>query len=188
MAAGLEEYGWVVDFLPEGRSSERSSGPLAQLVGEQFFTLFEVSIKPSASLNFGQRVYIGKEQRDEVDRIKRRIDFSELTASSKSELSSVLKKIILQRQDHFINFFNKAGPLSVRLHQLELISGIGKKHLNQILEAREQKPFDNFDDMKKRVPLLPDPAQIVVGRISEELEGNQQHYLFVRPPKKENRY
>lgn len=188
MAAGLEEYGWVVDFLPKGRSSERTPGPLAQLIGERFFTLFEVTVKPSISLNFGQRVYIGKEERDEVDRIKKRVEYDELTSTARSELSTVLKKIILDRQEHFINFFNKAGPMSVRLHQLELISGIGKKHLNQILQAREQKPFDDFEDMKKRVPLLPDPAQIVVGRILEELEGKQQHYLFVRPPKKENRY
>ena len=74
----------------------------------------------------------------------------------------------------------------MRLHQMELIHGIGKKHLAQILEQREIKPFESFADLKARVSLLPDPVQILSGRIVQELEGNAQNFLFVRPPKKED--
>ena len=188
MQVEREEYAWVVDFLPKGRSSERAPEPLAQLIGEKFFTLFEVTVKPDITLQFGQRVYLGKEERPEVERIRKRIGYEELTSTAKTEAPQALKKIIGEREADFVKFFNKAGPLSVRLHQLELIHGIGKKHLTQILDAREKELFSSFEDIKKRVPLLPDPVQIIAGRIMQELEGKEQNYLFVRPPKKESEY
>ena len=186
MQVEREEYAWVVDFLPKGRSSERAPEALAQLIGEKYFTLFEVTIKPDVTIQFGRRVYLGKEERPEVERIRKRIGYDELTSTSKTEAPSALKKIIESREADFVNFFNKAGPLSVRLHQLELIHGIGKKHLTQILEAREKTPFESLEDIKKRVPLLPDPVQIVAGRILQELGGKEQNYLFVRPPKRDD--
>lgn len=188
MGSEREEYGWVVDFLPNGRSNERAPEPIAQVVGETYFTLFEVSTKPAIALSFGQRVYLGKDERPEIERIRKRIDFNELTPTARNELPIILRKIVSTREADFVAFFNKAGPLSVRLHQLELIHGIGKKHMAQILEAREQKPFESFDDIKARVPLLADPVQIFVGRIVQELEGNIQNHLFVRPPKKDEPY
>ncbi|PIT84586.1 DUF655 domain-containing protein [Candidatus Micrarchaeota archaeon CG10_big_fil_rev_8_21_14_0_10_45_29] len=188
MVQEREEHGWVLDFLPTGRSSERAPEPIAQLVGEKYFTLFEVTTKPNITLSFGQRVYLGKEERPEVERIRKRIDYPELTSASRSELVQVLRKIVESREADFVNFFNKAGPLSIRLHQLELIHGIGKKHLAQILEKRQEKPFDNFADLRERVTLLPDPVQIIVGRIRQELEGSEQNFLFVRPPKKDDGY
>lgn len=179
----LEEYGWVIDFLPRGRSDERMPEPSAQLVGEHYFTLFEVTIKPAIRLDLGRRIYIGKGERAEVDRIRKRIAYDDLSATSRSELNATLSRIVKAKEAEFINFFNKAGPLSVRLHQLELLHGIGKKHLAQILAARDSKLFENFEDLRARVPLLPDPVQLAAGRILEELSGKPQHYLFVRPPR-----
>ncbi len=177
-----EEYAWVIDFLPGGRSDQRAGEPIAQLLGEHFFTLFEVSVKPGKTLTFGQRIYIGPAEREEVERIRKRLTYDELTGTARTELSNCLGKILHYREAEFMSFFNKAGPLSVRLHQLELINGIGKRHLLQILEARETKPFENFADLHARLPLMPDPAQLLVNRILEEMQGKVQHYLFVRPP------
>ena len=176
MQVEREEYAWVVDFLPSGRSSERAPEAIAQLIGERFFTLFEVSIKPDIQVQFCQRIYLGKDERPEVERIRKRIVYDELTSTARTEAPSALKKIIESRESDFINFFNKSGPLSVRLHQLELLHGIGKKHLAQILEAREQKQFANFEDLRARVPLLPDPVQLIAGRVLQELEGKEQNY------------
>lgn len=178
----MEEYGLVVDFLPKGRANERISEPVAQIVGEGHFTLLEVTVKQGISLQLGQRIYSGRDARPEVERIRKRIDYNELTATGRSELPHVVKQIIAAKEKEFVNFFNKAGPMSIRLHQLELLHGIGKKHLGQILDARDEKQFENFADIHARVPLLPDPSGIIVTRVMEELEGKPVHYLFVRPP------
>jgi putative nucleotide binding protein len=178
----MEVYARVIDFMPDGRATDRLREPLAQLLGEKYFTLLEVSIKRGATCSLGQRLCIGKEGREEVEKIKKRLDYQELSATSRSELQIVARNIIAEREADFVNFFNKAGPISMRLHQLELLSGIGKKHLQEILDAREGKPFESFKDIQSRVTLLPDPANLLLSRINEELQGASKYYLFVRPP------
>jgi len=180
----MEMYARVIDFMPDGRPADRMREPVAQLVGEKYFTLLEVSIVRGSTCTLGQRVCIGKEGRVEVEKIKKRLDFQELSATSRSELSIVARNIIAEREADFVTFFNKAGPISMRLHQLELLSGIGKKHLQEILDAREDKPFESFKDIQSRVTLLPDPSNLIVSRVNEELGGDSKYYLFVRPPSK----
>jgi putative nucleotide binding protein len=180
----MEEYGRVIDFMPDGRSSDRMREPLAQLMGEKYFTILEVSIKRDAKVALGQRLYIGKDARQEVEKIKKRLEFFELTATAKNELHAVAKQIVMDREADFVTFFNKAGPISMRLHQVELLPGIGKKHLAEILDARNEKPFESFADIQSRVALLPDPTSLIITRINEELAGSSKHYLFVRPPAK----
>src|SRR3989338_11574394 len=137
MIMEMEEHGRVIDFWPEGKSSEREREPTAQLLGEKYFTLLEVAIKKDVKLSLGQKLYIGKDERPEVEKIKRRIEFNDLTATARNEMPLVAKQIIHDREAEFVGLFNKAGPISMRLHQLELLPGIGKKHLKEILDARE---------------------------------------------------
>ncbi len=178
----MEEYARVIDFLPDGRPADREREPLAQLMGEKYFTLLEVSIKRGVQVTLGQRIYIGKDAREHVEKIKRRIEFNDLTATARNELPLVGKNVIQDREAEFVTMFNKAGPISIRLHQLELLPGIGKKHLKEILEARETKPFESFKDMQSRVPLLPDPVNLIQTRIADEITGTTKNFLFVRPP------
>lgn len=189
----MEENARVIDFLPEGRSNEREREPTAQLLGEKYFTLLEVAVKKGVNVSLGQRLYIGKDERAEVEKIKRRIEFQDLTATARNETPLVARQIIHDREAEFVGFFNKAGPISIRLHQLELLPGIGKKHLKEILDARDTKQFESFKDIQQRVTLLPEPANLVFTRISEELQGDSKYYLFVRPPSRhfedgQNRY
>lgn len=78
-----------------------------------------------------------------------------------------------------VEFFNKAQPLSTRMHQLELLPGVGKKHMWQIVEERHGEPFTSFEDIKKRVKLMPDPKKTIIRRILAELEGTEKYHLFV---------
>ncbi len=178
----MEDYGYVLDFLPTGKSNDRYKEPVAQIIGTKFFKLLEVTIKPDHIVRLEQKVNIGKTNRVEVDRIKTRMPVSELSNTSRAELTPVLKKIVMERELDFVSFFNKCGSISIRLHQLELLPGIGKKHLEEILSERENLPFVSFEDIKTRVPLLTDPASIIVQRINNEITGIEKHYLFVKPP------
>ena len=65
------------------------------------------------------------------------------------------------------------------MHSLELLPGLGKKHMWQILEERRGEPFKDFDDLKKRVKLIPDPEKIIIRRILKELEREEKHYIFL---------
>ena len=65
------------------------------------------------------------------------------------------------------------------MHQLELLPGMGKKHMWEIIEARKE-PFKNFDDIKKRIKLMPDPKKLIVKRILAEISGTEKHRIFAK--------
>ncbi len=178
-----EDFALVLDYMPKGRSTSFKEEPLAQVIGERYFTILEVV--PKAELKVMERVYIGKDERDKIEFIRKRIDFSELTPNAQAEIENAIEKIIEADKKRFVDFFNNSSAITIRRHQLELLPSLGKKHMNDILREREVKQFESFEDLKKRVPLMPDPKKTVVRRILEELrEKDLKHYLFARPPKK----
>jgi putative nucleotide binding protein len=169
----------VLDFLPRGHATGRQE-PLAQVIGDKYFSLLEVVVRRDITLKSGDKVYIGDSKRDHIDHIKRRIVVNDLTTFARSELSFVVEKLVKENEPKFVDFFNKAQPISTRLHQLELLPGIGKKHLWDIIDERKKGPFTSFEDVKKRIKLMPDPLNSIVKRIMEELEDENVRYkLFV---------
>jgi len=179
---------WVIvlDFLPSGHPGHGKPEPLAQAIGEKYFSLLEIVPRNDVKLTLGDRVYVGDGTRDKIKYIKRSISMTELTAFSRSELEEVVKDLVREEEERFIEFFNQAGPISTRMHSLELLPGVGKKHMWELLGARKEKLFDNYEDLKKRVPLLPDPEKMVVKRIMVELKGDDpRHRLFALHRKRE---
>ena len=178
-----EEKVLVLDFLPNGypldpRPTHKKTA-IVQAVGKDHFTLLELVPKKGTTLKLMQELYIGPDKRDEIQHIVGRLPMHKLTGTAKQELEFVIKEIVHTNQTKFIEFFNKAQPLSTRMHQLELLPGLGKKHMWEIIEAREEKLFENFADIKTRVKLMPDPEKTVVKRIISELEGNEKYHIFV---------
>lgn len=181
-----EDYAVVLDYLQHGKSTvSYKAEPVAQVLGTKFFTMLEVV--PKVELKVQEKVYIGKDARDKIDYIKRRIEFKELTSTSSSELEKTIERIVLEDKEKFLDFFNNSRPLSLRMHQLELLPGLGRKHTADLLLEREKKPFESFEDIAQRIKLMPDPVKIVVKRILDELEdAGQKHFLFARPPIKDD--
>jgi putative nucleotide binding protein len=176
-----EEYAIVLDFLSTGKSFSGRSEPIAQLIGEEWFTLLEAVPKPDVKLTPGERVYIGKAERDKISLIKTRITYNELTEHGKSELPVTIMRIVKEHEQRFVDVFNNAGPLNIREHSLELLPGIGKKHMDAILKARTEKKFESFKDITDRVSLMQDPAKLITDRIVEELLGTGRFYMFTKP-------
>jgi putative nucleotide binding protein len=184
MEKRYEEYAYILDFLSHGRAGIRPgyrAGAVVQVVGEAFFTLLEAIVKEGLVLKPQDRVYVGKDRREEITYIIGRVGFDELTANAKMELPSIIEKIVLRRESWFVNFFNTAHAITPRMHAMELVPGIGKKYMWQIINERERKPFESFEDLQKRTS-IPDPAKLVTKRIVEELSGDSKYRLFTRAP------
>ncbi|HID60607.1 MAG TPA: DUF655 domain-containing protein [Hadesarchaea archaeon] len=181
-----EDRGIVLDFLPQGHPGDprpvHLKEPVAQILGDTFFTLLEVVPLKGVTLTPHELVFIGKGERDKVERIKRRIGYGELTAAAKAELPTAIEKLVSKSPERFIEFFNRAAPLTTRFHQLELIPGIGKKLMWAVIEERKKGPFADFEDLEKRVKGLVNPKSNVAKRIDIELRGDDKYRLFVRPP------
>ncbi|MDE1810505.1 MAG: DUF655 domain-containing protein [Candidatus Micrarchaeota archaeon] len=182
-----EENAFVLDFMLSGKSFSNRPEPIAQLLGETQFTLLEATPKPNVTLTLGERVYIGKEEREKIMLIKSRVSYSELTQTAKNELPNVVARVVKANEQRFVDVFNTAGPLNIRQHALELLPGVGKRHLESILKAREEKKFESFADISARVPLLQDPAKLVADRIISELMGDERFYMFTKPYRRDFR-
>jgi len=175
-----EEKAIILDYLPYGYPLDKKTMPLAQAIGEQNLTLLELVPRRGIKLEPREEVYIGEGKRDKIYFIRGKLPFNKITESAKEVLKEQLEKQILNNEKKFTDFFNNAQPINTRLHQLELLPGFGAKHTEAILEERKNKPFENFEDLKKRVKNLPDPKITVVKRIMEELEGKERHLLFIQ--------
>jgi putative nucleotide binding protein len=183
---GLEEYAYVLDFLSTGKSFSPKPEPIVQLLGENKFTLLE-AVPKVMELKVKERVYIGKGDRDKIALIKARIIYNDLTQAAKNELPIAITDIIKANEPKFVGVFNTASSLNIRMHSLELLPGVGKKHLSAILKAREEKEFANFQDISERVALLQDPIKLLTERVIAELKGDSRFYLLTRPYVKEVR-
>jgi len=179
MNMAKDEYMIILDFFLHGKPGDRKSEPVAQGIGEKFFSLLEIVIKEGEQLKAGDRVYVGEEKWDKVKYIRDRINYGDLTNYAKSELENIVLNLINGDEQRFVNFFNKSMPLTTRSHSLELLPGIGKKHLWQILSQRKSAPFTSFKDLQERVEMLPDPKKMIVRRVINELEEKDRHRLFV---------
>ena len=174
-----DDYAIVLDFLPHGKATDRRAEPLAQAIGDKFFNLLELVTKEGLAIKVGDRLYIGDDKREQVEYIRGRIGYLDLTNYSKGELERIITDIVNGDEKRFVGFFNAAGPITTRLHSLELLPSIGKKHMWEIIEERKKKPFDTFAELQQRVEMLPDPKRIIIRRIIDELEGKDRHRLFV---------
>ena len=178
-----EEIAIVLDFLPNGYPFDDRptyvKSAIAQAIGKEKFVLLELVPKKEVHLQPHEEVYIGEGKRDKIHHIVGKLVLNKLTKTAQAELEHVIKDIINKNEKKFVDFFNNAQPLSTRMHQLELLPGLGKKHMWQVIESRKEKPFESFKDLKERVKLMPDPEKVVVRRILQELEGAEKHKLFV---------
>ncbi|MEM1584175.1 MAG: DUF655 domain-containing protein [Nitrososphaerota archaeon] len=183
-----EDFAYVLDIFSPQRQLLQHGIPIgrhesiAQLLGEQFFTLLEAAINEKHKPMISIRIYIGRDIPKNILRIIRRIRYDELTQNAKNELPNVIRKIVETDEARFIDFFNNSTPVTPRMHALELIPGIGKKIAMKILEEREVQPFVSYEDLRKRVGLQ-DPVKALVNRILYELMNTEERYrMFVREP------
>ncbi|MFB6172519.1 MAG: DUF655 domain-containing protein [Haloarculaceae archaeon] len=166
----------VLDYLPHGRPGDDrpqyQKEPLAYALDVSEFGLYAVTLADDEKLTIGGRFDLTA---DGVRRA-RRVDVDDLSGGARSELEYAVEEIVDEDERRFVDFYNDAQPITLRLHQLDLLPGIGKKLRNGILDERKQRPFESFEDVDERVSGLHDPRGILVDRILEELREDDLKY------------
>jgi len=168
-----EEYAIILDYLP--------SQGYAYALGTKYFLLLKLKPKPDYSPAPLDIVYIGPGKRDKILSIIGKASYDELTEFAKEQLREALRRIVKEREKDFVNFFNTAGPITLRLHALELLEGIGKKLVEEIVEERSKKPFESFKDIEERIPKIKNVVDLIVDRIIDELQCKDRYHLFTPP-------
>jgi len=165
----MEEYAYVLDL-------KISDNNLVYLIGEKYYTLLTTLVKKNAKIKIGDRVYIGGvlEKRDVIEKIKYRISYGDLTEGAKLNLKDVLKIMISNNQQPFINFLNNAKLVNPRIHQLDFLPHIGSKSRELIISNR---PYSSFEDFKNKTKL--DPLEIFSEKLVREISDRDLVKFFV---------
>jgi putative nucleotide binding protein len=176
-----EEFAYVLDYMPRGKSVviKGREGPVVQAIGEERLTLLELLAMENQGFESGEKVKIGKEGREKIVSVLGKLTYEELTPEAKGSLPAVAERLVNQNEAKYVSYFNELQPLTPRLHGLELIPGIGKTFMKEIVDMREKQPFKSFEDVQTRVGLR-DPAKMIAKRIVEELSGDTRVGIFVK--------
>ncbi len=141
--------------------------------------MLEAELKIGATVLVHERIYIGRDRREKIDRILTRISYEQLTANAKAEIVPLIAELVKTQEKRFVDFFNNSQPVTPRMHSLELLPGIGKKSMWQVVNMRERKPFASYKDIQERTGLS-DIPKITSKRIIEELSTDSKYRLFTR--------
>lgn len=182
----MEDFAYILDYLPKGRPDDpRRRDPVAYGLGEKNFVLLEIVPRPNVTMLVGDRVALQRDVPDSpVDHVRGRVRFEEMTHAAQSELPFVIEQAVKAQEERFLRFYNDAGPITLRMHQLELLPGLGKKLMMAILDEKKKGgPFKGFRDMDTRVKALHAPEKLIANRILGEIQNpSEKYHLFALPP------
>lgn len=185
-----EEEAIVLEVMSPDVSRRRgkySDAHIVQAVGTSWFTLLELIPEDPNVVMLGDRIKLGKEERNKIETIIGRIGYDDLTRVAEIQLEDTIEKIIEEEADRFVNWLNKSTPISLRLHSLHLIKGIGPKSLQKILGERKVKDFESYEDFEERTS-IGNIKGLLKSRILDELtDETEKYHLFTRVYKKERR-
>ncbi|ELY57919.1 DUF655 domain-containing protein [Natronococcus jeotgali] len=170
----------VLDYLAHGLSDDGrpqyAKSPAGYALDVEDFRLYQVAFDEDTRLTIGSEVVIEPTaERDAVVECQE-VEYEELSSGAQTELEYVVEDLVEENEQRFVDFYNDAQPITLRLHQLNLLPGIGKKLRNGILEERKRKPFESFEELSERVSGLHDPGDVLVERILEELRDDDLKY------------
>ena len=176
-----EEHAYVLDFNSRGKSStvKGRDGIIITGIGEDRLTILEILGVPNSTFEIGEKIYIGKEGRTKVLSVLGKLDYEHISSSAQSELQTVVENIVSENESRFVDYLNNAQPLTPRIHALELIPGIGKTYMKIMLEERDNKKFESYDDLQQRVGFK-EPIKHISERIMDEITGESRMNLFVK--------
>lgn len=176
-----EEFAFILDYRPNSRSSliKGRDGTIIQGIGLNHLTLLEILGSTDKSFTIGEKIGIGKDGRSKVISVLGKLLYSNLTSDSVHSLSEILETIVSTDETFYVNFFNDSQALTPRLHSLEVIPGIGKTLLSQILKERDIDRFSSFSDLQERIHIR-NPSKLVARRLFDELSGHTKLNIFVR--------
>jgi len=179
----------ILDLLLHGHPEEDrpswAKKPIAQVLTFPDFVLYEVKINKNSDIKVQeQKTYEGFLNENKLREVLKKIDFNDLTSTSKALILPILEKEVLKYEEEFINFFNNSTSITPRMHALKLLPGIGQKHMWEILEARERQKFVTFQDISDRTSIS-NPAKLISQRIIKELQRDVKYYLFSKTQKYE---
>ena len=74
--------------------------------------------------DLAEKLYIGKGKREKVEFVSKMLKYDQLTPTAKTELLHVIKEAVKAQEERFVEFLNNCGPITNRMHTLQLLPGV----------------------------------------------------------------
>lgn len=179
----------ILDLLMHGHPEEDrpswAKTAIAQVLTFPDFVLYEVKVNKNSAIQVQEKkTYEEFLNEDKLREVLKKINFDELTNTSKAMIQPILEKEVLNYEEEFINFFNNSTSITPRMHALKLLPGIGQKLMWEIIETRQRQKFVTFQDISDRTSIST-PTKIIAQRIIKELQRDVKYYLFSKTQKYE---
>jgi putative nucleotide binding protein len=180
----------IIDLLLHGHPEEDkpswSKTPIAQVITFPDFVLYEVKMNRDSDIRVQEKAtYEEFVRQNKLRDVIKKIDYKDLTNTSKALLQPILEQEVMNFEEQFINFFNNSTSITPRMHALKLLPGVGQKHMWEILNARNRQKFTTFQDISDRTSIS-NPSKLIAQRIIKELQREGvKYYIFSKTQKYE---
>ena len=181
-----ERSALILDILENttNRKDKHKGKTIIQALGTTYLTLLEIIPINASSLTLMDEILLDKEHRSNVQTIIGRIPYDSLTNVAQVQLEDAITKIVEDNEARYVEWLNKAPPINIRLHSLQVIKGIGPKAMSSIIQSRKEEEFSSFKNFEERTGVK-DIKDLIINRIQIEItDDTERHHLFSRPPPK----
>ena len=180
----------ILDLLLHGHPEEDkpswSKIPIAQVLTFPDFVLYEVKCNRDSDIKVQEKnTYEEFLKQNKLGDVIKKIDYNDLTNTSKALILPLLETEVLNYEEEFINFFNNSTSITPRMHSLKLLPGVGQKHMWEIIDARNRQKFTTFKDISDRTSMSQPAKQIALRIIKELQREGVKYYLFSKTQKYE---
>ncbi len=94
-----------------------------------------------------------------------------LSPSALKELPKIIASMLQDSPERCLGFYNRAGPLSLKMHSYELLPGIGSKKAQEMVEARGRTGWTELSALDEVCGI--NSANLLANRLIEEM--NDEH-------------
>ena len=146
----------------------RPIGHEVQCISEPSLYLLRARVSDITGFSVGETVEIPSESVGSLSEVR----LKDLSGTSQQELVSSLSNSIRADPDRHISFYNSAGPMSLKFHSFQLLSGIGNSKAIQMVQKRGIAGWETFEDVDEACGI--ESVRLLAQRYVKEMEDVAQ--------------
>jgi len=153
----------IIDIL-----ERRPIGYEIQCISEPSLYLLRARINGKEDISVGGTIEIPTENVGPLSEVR----LKDLSGTSQQELAGALSESIISDTERHISFYNSAGPMSLKFHSFQLLSGIGNSKAIQMVQRRGIAGWQTFEDVDEACGI--ESVRLLAERYMKEMEDVAQ--------------
>jgi len=153
----------IIDIL-----ERRPIGHEIQCISEPSLYLLRARINGKEGISVGGTIEIPTENVGPLSEVR----LKDLSGTSQQELAGALSESIISDTERHISFYNSAGPMSLKFHSFQLLSGIGNSKAIQMVQRRGIAGWQTFEDVDEACGI--ESVRLLAERYMKEMEDVAQ--------------